>query len=213
MAAAAAATAVVARAALNAMQKHRGGAGGRVPWCTDVCTCIHEPDSQPGFCTGLCPQTRTFTLREYSSSVFGVIARTRCTFGASVLSARSAAPPPPPPLTQPRCIGHLTKFPTPYGPDHMRLLCTPPIAQNWASELAAIPASVTTLQFDGTFDAADDATWDGAMITPESFKLSSSPVRRRSRSYTTSVPALCARAVWRGCTCAPPVSTSHSSFR
>jgi len=55
--------------------------------------------------------------------------------------------------------------------EDLRLLCTPPIAQNWASELAAIPASVTTLQFDGTFDAADDATWDGAMITPESFKL------------------------------------------
>ena len=53
----------------------------------------------------------------------------------------------------------------------LRLLCTPPIAQNWASELAAIPASVTTLEFDGTFHAADDADRAHARIALEEARV------------------------------------------
>jgi phosphoglycerate dehydrogenase-like enzyme len=53
----------------------------------------------------------------------------------------------------------------------MHLLCTSPIKENWAEELTALGATVTTLEFDGTFEAADDAKFDGAMITSEAFKL------------------------------------------
>ena len=54
----------------------------------------------------------------------------------------------------------------------MRLLCTPPMKDVWSSELNAMGAHVTTLQFDGTFDEADGkGHFDGAFITSESFKL------------------------------------------
>lgn len=53
-----------------------------------------------------------------------------------------------------------------------KLLCTPPIKENWEAKVASMDASVTTLELDGTIPtAAADATWDGAFITPEAFGL------------------------------------------
>ena len=42
----------------------------------------------------------------------------------------------------------------------MRLLCTPPIAEHWSAELAALDATVTTLEFDGTVPGDVGANWD-----------------------------------------------------
>ena len=53
----------------------------------------------------------------------------------------------------------------------MRLLCTPPIAEHWSAELAALDATVTTLEFDGTVPGDAGAKWDGAFISSEAFKL------------------------------------------
>ena len=53
----------------------------------------------------------------------------------------------------------------------MRLLCTPPIAEHWSVELAALDATVTTLEFDGTVPGDAGSNWDGAFISSEAFKL------------------------------------------
>ena len=53
-----------------------------------------------------------------------------------------------------------------------QLLCTPPMADDWPAEMAALGAKVTTLNWDGTIaEGSAVARFDGAFITSEAFSL------------------------------------------